>query len=445
MGNGQVSGHLSERELDSYYRRQLPVEEMLAADEHLAACQTCYERFGGPEKLEELYWFARAELDDAEGHELECVPIEKLGRLVNGEPLSLEDRDQIEFHLASCEDCAQLVVDLRRIRSDIDWNKPIEPLQETQAKVPAARPARFWTPAKAAGIAAAAAVLVLTLITIALFQRELTQLRSRITELQQNGERLERDAASGQDLRNEVAELRAEIERLSARSPRGEEVALTDGRRRITLDTEGNLGGLDSVPLDYVSLVKEALTDERVHIVEARFPGQAGTHARGSGGDETFRLRSPVGVVVLSDRPSFKWKPLPGAERYVVFVRDLTSDVEIESQATTATEWTPETPLMRGHAYAWAVEALKEGRRIHAPAAQATDARFRILDKTKGDELTRAKSASDGSHLVMGIMYARYGLVGEAESEMEMLRAENPNNQVVARIVRSLRSRHRER
>jgi hypothetical protein len=279
------------------------------------------------------------------------------------------------------------------------------------------------------------------------FQKEFRQLRGRINELQQAGERLEQEAAASRGLGNEVAELRLEIERLRGLGTpsRREELLLTDGGRRIILDSQGNLSGLDSVPLNYVSLVKEALTDERVRIIDPRFPGQAGTHVRGSGEGESFRLWSPVAAAVLSERPTFKWEPLAGAERYVVFVRDLTSDIEIESQAITGTEWTPEAALMRGHAYGWAVEAAKEGRRIHAPSAQSADARFKILDKTKADELTRAKSASGGSHLVMGILYARYGLVTEAETEMEKLRSENPRNQVVGRLVKSLGSKRRDR
>ena len=91
---------------------------------------------------------------------------------------------------------------------------------------------------------------------------------------------------------------------------------------------------------------------------------------------------------------------------------------------------------MGGHTYAWSVEAVKEG--IHAPSAQAADARFKILEKAKGDELTRAKSSFGSSHLVMGIMYARDGLVSEAAPELESLRSENPRNQLVRRLVRSL-------
>ena len=437
-----MPGHLSEQELDSYNRRRLPVEQMLAADEHLAACQSCYERFGGPEKLEELYSFARADLDQAEEREAECVPIEMLGRFVNREPLRIEDRDWIEHHLESCEDCAQLAGDLRRIRADIDWDNPIEPRKEVAVTIAA----KFWTPAKVMVAGAAAAVLIVAFTTVAVFQREVRQLRERIGELQEAGERLEREAAASRDLGNEVAELRLEIERLrGGGTPPREEILLTDGGRRITLDAQGNLAGLDSVPLNYVSLVREALTDERVRIVDARLPGQGGTHVRGSGDVETFKLSSPVGVAVLSERPVFKWEPFAGAERYVVFVRDLTSDVEIESKGLTATEWTPDSPLVRGHTYGWAVEAVKEGRRIHAPPAQAADARFKILEKAKVDELTRAKSASGGSHLVMGIMYARHGLVAEAEAELEVLRAENPKNQVVGRMVKSLRLQRRAR
>ena len=437
-----MPGHLSEQELDSYNRRLLPVDQMLAADEHLAACQSCYERFGGPEKLEELYSFARTDLDRAEGHQPECVPIEMLGQFVNREPLRIEDRDWIEHHLASCEDCAQLVGDLRGIRSDIDWDNPIEPRKDAAVTAPS----KFWTPARVMGAAAAAALLIAALTTVAVFQREFRQLRERISELQQGGERLEREAAASRDLGNEVAELRLEIERLrGGGTPPREEVLLTDGGRRITLDSRGNLAGLDSVPANYVSLVREALIDERVRIVDARFPGQTAAHVRGSGDVESFRLSSPVGAAVLSERPVFKWEPLPGAERYVVFVRDLTSDVEIESKAITATEWTPDSPLVRGHTYGWAVEAVKDGRRIHAPSAQAADARFKILDKAKVDELSRAKSASGGSHLVMGIVYARHGLVAEAEAELEVLRTENPKSQVVGRMVKSLRLQRRAR
>jgi hypothetical protein len=339
-------------------------------------------------------------------------------------------------------------VDLRRIRNDIDWDNPIEPLRESGTGAPPATiPAKFWTPAKIMSAAAAAAVLIAVLTIVAVFQSEVRQLRDRISQLQQDGERLEREVAASRELGDEVADLRAEIGRLrggSTPAPR-EEVLLTDNGRRITLDSEGNLRGLDSVPVNYVSLVREALTDERVRVVDARLPGNSGARVRGAGEGETFRLWSPVGVTVLAERPAFKWEPFAGAERYVVFVRDLTSDAEIESPAITGTEWTPEAPLKRGHTYAWAVEAVKGGSRIHAPSAQAADAKFKILDKTKADELTRAKSASGGSHLVMGIVYARYGLVREAEAELESLRSENPRNQTVGRLVKSLRSKSRDR
>jgi hypothetical protein len=435
-----MPGHLSKSELEGYYRRQLPVDKLLAADEHLAACEVCYARFRGDDKLEELYSFAQGDLNDGEEPSRECIPVERLSTFVN-DALGTRERDEIQTHLAMCEECAELVGDLRNLRSEIDWDRTLVPAEDSAA-ARSTQLTRFWTANKLIS-AAAAATLLVTFIAAGLIQKQVGDLRAQISQLQQANEDLQQNAADSQELREHVAGLEKEIEDLRLGPILREEIALNDAGRQVTLDTQGNLSGLDSLSSTDADLVREALTSGRVQVAAASLPAARPAHVRGNGESGTFKLRSPIGAAVLTERPTFRWEALPGAQHYVVFVRDLTSDVEFESEATTGLEWTPQQPLVRGRAYSWAVEALKDGRRIHAPGPHAPSAAFKILEKTRADELARLKRSSGGSHLLLGILYGKYGLAAEAESEIKILSKENPESKVVARLLKSVSSRRR--
>jgi hypothetical protein len=209
----------------------------------------------------------------------------------------------------------------------------------------------------------------------------------------------------------------------------------------VILSADGNLSGLGSVPAAYQELVREALSSQRLRFVPAMLPntGQPGVRL-GPGEGESFRLLEPIEKVVLTDRPTLKWEPVAGAERYTVFIRGLGSDIRVESEPKTEAQWTLNMPLPRGNTYSWAVEAVKDGRRLRAPAPEAPAAQFKILEGSKSEELARAKRASSGSHLVMAALYSRHGLTTEAEAELQALRAENPRSQLVSKLIERLRS-----
>jgi hypothetical protein len=218
-------------------------------------------------------------------------------------------------------------------------------------------------------------------------------------------------------------------------------ITLRDGGRRVMLGADGKLSGLETLPAAYQELVREVLTSQRLRFVPAKLPndGQPGVRL-GPGEGESFKLLEPVGRLLVSDRPTVKWEPVPGAEGYTIFIRGLGSDFQIESEPTAQAQWTPTTPLPRGHTYSWAVEAVKEGRRLRAPAPEASAALFKILEESKNEELARAKRASGGSHLVMAALYSRHGLTTEAGVELQALRAENPRSQLVSKLIERLRS-----
>ena len=82
---------------------------------------------------------------------------------------------------------------------------------------------------------------------------------------------------------------------------------------------------------------------------------------------------------------------------------------------------------------------LKNGSRVYVPGSGSPPAKFKLLDKSATTELERVKSESAGSHTLMAILYARHGLVAEAEKELKALEAENPKAQIITRLQRSLK------
>lgn len=65
-------------------------------------------------------------------------------------------------------------------------------------------------------------------------------------------------------------------------------------------------------------------------------------------------------------------------------------------------------------------------------------AEFQILGEEDESEITHARSDWGDSHLVLGVMYARAGLLEEAEKELRALRQQNPTSEEVAGLLASV-------
>lgn len=99
--------------------------------------------------------------------------------------------------------------------------------------------------------------------------------------------------------------------------------------------------------------------------------------------------------------------------------------------------------LKRGETYSWQVTAIKDGRELVSPAPPAPDAKFKILHGTKTRELEQARRTYPDSHLVLGILYQRAGLLDDAEREFKILSAANPKSQTARRMLNDLKSLRR--
>jgi hypothetical protein len=207
------------------------------------------------------------------------------------------------------------------------------------------------------------------------------------------------------------------------------------------IDQKGELLGFDTLAADYRDALKDALTAGRISMPPPPETslGKKGPLLGGSPQRRNFEVLSPSGTAVEDTRPVFQWQQLDGATSYTVFVQDLATGAEIESQPSTKTAWTPDKPLVRGHQYNWMVAAVTDGERVRAPAPNKPFATFRVLDEKKAREISLARKEWNSSHLVMGLIYAKAGLIREAEKELRELVAANPESTAAKSLLASMR------
>lgn len=167
------------------------------------------------------------------------------------------------------------------------------------------------------------------------------------------------------------------------------------------------------------------------------------SRSRGGGKTRPFALVSPIAVSVASDRPVFRWSPLPGAAAYVVTISDVAYRQAVESPPVTATEWRPRTSLARGRVYVWQVSARTASGEETAPGPVDPEACFRVLEAARLAELQATERAAAGAPLALAAVRAADGLFDEAEAELVAFSARVPDDAVVRRLLEDLRRRRR--
>jgi hypothetical protein len=218
---------------------------------------------------------------------------------------------------------------------------------------------------------------------------------------------------------------------------------LNEGSGVVTLDEDGKLSGAEHLPAAYQELLKKTLSNSRIE-KSAQLQGltRPPSSLMGSdNGQNAFAVLDPLGNVLLSNRPTFRWSGLEGATGYVVEVYDEKFNAVATSPQLTALTWT--TTLSRGNVYSWQVKAMKDGQEIKSPRPPAPQAKFRILDQAKANEIANARRSYPSSHLTLGLLYAQAGLLREAEQEFRLLQRANPNSDLARNLLRQVQSLRR--
>lgn len=434
-----MKDHLSQQQLEDYRQQRLQATELIGVDDHLAVCADCRQRVEVtlPGAAASLYADLRIEaasLPDA-GDTVRHLTSDQIAYYLD--ELVAGTRQQfVVDHLASCAQCAQEADDLHAFKDELT-SQPSRVLAAAERANKTSwwgkLRTRFWLPSPAPAFSFALAALLVIILAGSLL-RLAFQKKSVLPQIA-GGASPSPSPIFSPTLTPvpptlETAPLLAQ---------------LNDGVGQVTLDQKGRLNGLDDLSAAHQQMVKDALQTGRL----ARPASLAGLNRLGSplmGTDEqgnSFSLTAPVGKVILSDRPKFRWARLKEATGYVVELYDERFNLAGKSQELQSDEWTPTQPLARGHVYAWQVKASKDGHVFTAPAPPAPQARFRVLDQEQAGEIARASRAHGSSHLTLGLLYARAGLLDEAEQELRALLKANPNSALVRRLLAQVQALRR--
>ncbi len=391
-----MSDHPSPDALRRYRAGDLPPAELLAVDAHLEGCAECraqsHASTGAASAL-------RAALASSPAGHLDYENIEAY---VDG-TLGADEREAVEAHIGGCQACSEDVGDLRRVRVELSIAADAAP-----AIAAAPSPWQWLSWARVLGgmsaLGAAAA--------IAWFMTPVPS-----------------PAPGGGGLVADGTGAR----------PRHD---LRDGALRLVIDAEGRLGGLPADVPEAARADAELALAGRLNPSAALdgLQGTAGTLMGSPTDAAPFGPLSPVGTVVESDRPQFRWSALPGTSRYEVAVFDARFEEVARSEAVTDTEWTSPRPLPRGVTLSWQVTATTARGTVQAPVPPEPETRFRVADAGTVASLDEARRVARGSHLLLAIAYSRAGIVDAMNAELDALTRENPDSPAVAALAAGLRT-----
>jgi anti-sigma factor RsiW len=424
-----LSEHLKQHQVEGYCRRALSAAELLLVSDHLGMCEPCRRQVESVLDGDAAFFALRSEVfgEAAETRLLltEHATLEQTAGYVDGK-LGAEELRVVIDHLRGCEWCALAVDDLRAFREHI--------VAELDREYhPGALPTRTegWGHRIAASLAPFRGSRALA------FGTALTVLLAAVT-----GWLIWR-AMPERGMKDRIIDVSP------TRPP--DDMAplviaqLNDGEGTLTMDREGRLSGADHLPPAYQSIVKDALTDQTLQR-SSLLAGLSRPSSPLMSGDKqgsTFSVLEPVGRVLLSDRPMFRWSRLDGATGYVIEVYDGTFNLVATSPRLTRQSWRAPQALKRGRIYSWQVNAVKDGQEIKSPRPPAPEAKFRILDQAKANELAQARRAYASSHLALGLLYAEAGLEEEAEQEFRALQIANPNSEIARTLLANVQAMQR--
>lgn len=436
--------HLSPNQLEGYRARTLDSAELLAVDRHLASCDECHEKL------------ARV-LPKASGRPYE-LPLEEPFHL-NYDQLALYvegaageiDREIVESHVALCASCAEDLRDLKEFGQEFQQeefkHEEFEPWRVTPPPTDLGLHAprgrrrwqwpRLWIPQLTAAI-----VIPLFLLGItAAFLLWASSTQPLVHRVGPTASPTVNPPGNGPSPTPSPEQLAGQ----PSPSPREDQskphIALNDGEHQITLDERGRSTGMESLPPELRANVEKVLAARQFNPSPAviNLPLNLNMLRGGNEDQDNIVLLTPAGVVTENTRPTFRWRPLPGASEYVVTVLDSRFRPLESSGPLTGTEWTIQQPLERGGTYSWQIRAVVDGRTVISPKPPAPEARFKVLGRKALAEIENARRTQKDFHLAMAVLYWKYGLLDAAERELEALKHANFDSPVVSDLLRSLR------
>jgi Putative zinc-finger len=214
-------------------------------------------------------------------------------------------------------------------------------------------------------------------------------------------------------------------------------VSLNDEGRRVSLDSRGVVEGVAGLSGDELASVRRVL--ERAALVPTESLAELQPPRSSLMGSEpvaSFRVLSPVGIVVRSSAPELRWTTRHPSATYVVTLKNLASGKIVSSPVLHELSWTPVQPLERGAVYAWQVAASLHGQEEIAPSPPSPQARFRVVSAGAAERLVNLPA----SHLARAVFELETGLLDDAEQDATALLQDNPGSAIASDLLRNIRA-----
>ncbi|MEN3328203.1 MAG: hypothetical protein V7638_3010 [Acidobacteriota bacterium] len=416
--------HLTQNQIENYSQNRLRGAELLAVSDHLGECEGCTGRIEAALDFDAAFFAVHDEVfaEESGVHLTSEQTAEYVDRNLVGDELQF-----VTDHLSSCEQCAFAVEDLRAFRNQIAPS-----LDREYGPVGPVVGVSWWqrfvslfsvSPVPAFG-AAALAILLLSFIGWIVWR----------TPKEKPSEVAVTPTPSFQPSPSVTPSVQVQPE------PVAVVAQLNDGAGVLSLDQQGKLSGAENLPPAYQELLRKTLASQRIER-SSQLQGltRPSSSLMGPNQKQEFSVLAPAGVVLMSDRPAFRWSRLEGATGYVVEVYDSRFRKMMASPEVATLSWNAVQSLPRGQVYSWQVKAVKDGQEVTVPRPPAPQAKFRVIDQESFNEISRAKRAYGSSHLTLALLYAKAGLLNEAEQELRMLQKANPQSEIVRKLLRQLR------
>lgn len=424
-----MSAHLSTQEQSFLISRKLEQgalsRQLTEVFAHLAECTACREALN---RLRNHMMQLSNTIEWTPTH----LEFEQLAGYVANK-LDEVEREIADNHLAACDFCAQEVQELKLLQRDLSVPLVAPYPQPKNTWWTRARQSwsagsfqRMWAPALALS------TLILLTVVGVWWQR-----RNGETSVAQQSSSAP-SQVSGPTTSGDAKPVPPTA--LIVEAPESL-LALNDNGQTIGLDKDGRLTAALALPPVHREMLAATLSQQRLALPPAlKLLAQTARTLKGNEpGSPSFSVLAPIGVVLRSDRPLFRWQAVAGASNYTVAVFDEDFNAVQNSGSLTQTQWHAAQPLPRGRILLWQVTAHVGDKQITAPAAPAPEARFQILAAKSAAELQRAQREFPNSHLLLGTLYAQAGLIEEAAREFQALQAENPQSTVIKKLLQQLR------
>jgi hypothetical protein len=381
-------------------------------DAHVAECESCLRRILPSEDSALVYSELTEALLPDDADEAFHLSHADLRRYANG-VVDQADRVIFESHFDICDQCSEAM--------QSHLASPPEQFS------PASRLPFQFTPARAAaGVAIAASLILAFVVWLSWRGGSVDQTTQKTTPSNTAGSSLPtpKQTEPTKDPATDQFAVAANLE---------------DNGRKIYLDGTGTLVGLEELPEASRSLVRNVLANKTLSKPEVleKLAAPSIRLMDPTARENTFGLLGPSGTVIATDHANLRWQALAGATSYTVSVFDADFNRVARSTPQTATQWTTPT-LRRGMIYSWEVVAARDGQEVRSPVAPEPRAQFKVLEEEKLRELANLKNHRPISHLALGLTYARFGMLAEAEGQLQILARENPNSPVTTRLLRTV-------